>query len=140
MLILTNNVSANLRIVPVTQANQKELELNFTLTFEKLTEELILVRATVPKEGKLKDLSWPSVFIPSDKKAALVDVPLASEPLLKDRYYFIVNKKQIAQTWLHLHCITGGSSEIRYEIALDTYQSKPDSILPGTKGEGKAAP
>lgn len=133
---------ANLQRFPVTPANLEELELDFSLSFEPLTADLILVRLTARKEGKLKNMTGPSVFLPS-RKGTLLDVPLAPEAVLADQYSFTLDRGEISRARLHLHCWPGGSSEIRYEIDLYEYglkagvQRDPDlyDYLPLLTGE-----
>jgi hypothetical protein len=122
-LLFITQAHANLRIVPVTEAAQKELGLNFSLLFETLTPKLLLVRFSAEKAGPLKDFQWPSLFLPEGKEA-LMDVRIGPEPVLTNRYSFLINPGQLPRTRLHLHCMTGGSSEVIYDVDLQSYAAK----------------
>lgn len=67
-------------LVPVTKATQAKEGLNFTLTAERLSKEVVMVRIDVPREGKLKELRSVGMSL-GKTKAFESGSPALSAPL-----------------------------------------------------------
>jgi len=127
LLVLSHQAFANLSRVRITPENQKEHEVNFTLTVKEQENDVYLVELHAPIEDKLKDLFGVGLFVgdnTTDTKGLILDVQLQQKSKWeKDdvcALLFRLNKAMLPKSILYLRC-GNGSSEGRYEVALAKY-------------------
>ena len=127
LLVLSTQAFANLSRARITPENQKEQEVNFTLTVKEQKNDVYLVELHAPIEGKLKTLFGVGLFVgdnTTDTKGLILDVQLQQKSKWeKDdvcSLQFRLNKELLPKSVLYFRC-GNGLSERRYEVELAKY-------------------
>jgi len=124
LLVLSHQAFASLSRTRITPENQKEQEVNFTLTVKEQKNDVYLVELRAPIEGKLKNLFGVGLFVgdnTTDTKGLILDVQLQQKSKWeKDdvcSLQFRLNKALLSKSILYFRC-GNGLLEQRYEVEL----------------------